>query len=120
MRQSSPPPSADFLRAWRAWLQTEPPTDNFRHARHQTLSYGIELDLDHLSSSLYTLGVAFIGRESFNFPKLASEELTSLDEIASRVRSDYVSEPERARAESYVALCRTLLNEMVKHGRTDE
>ncbi len=106
------PPTQTFIRAWRAWLHSDAPSENFRLRRANAPTYGVELDLDHLHSRLYSLGSAVIEGKSWDYAKFAAEELADLDRIVLELEGCDVPEGEKESFKSYVSIAWSLLREI--------
>ena len=106
-------PTQTFIRAWRTWLQSQVPSENFQRGRTNAPTYNIELELDHLHSRLHSLGSAFIEGKSWDYAKLASDELADLDRIVLDLEGCSVPEGEKDFFRNYVSLARSLLAEMM-------
>jgi len=105
-------PTQTFIRAWRTWLHSAVPSENFHRGRANAPTYRVELDLDHLHSRLYSLGSAVIAGKSWDYAKLVAEELADLDRIGSDLEACTVPEEEKDVFRSYVLLARSVLAEM--------
>ena len=105
-------PTQTFIRAWRAWQHSDVPCENFRLRRSNAPTYGIEHDLDHLGSRLYSLGSAIIEGKSWDYAKFASEELDALERISSELESCDIPKGEKERFKGYISVVRSLLEEM--------
>ncbi len=78
--------SRDFIRAWYAWLRTPLPTSNFRLGKSEAPSYGIELQLAHLQSDVYSLGESAIAGRDHNYASLCAEYLSEIEAIRLELR----------------------------------
>jgi hypothetical protein len=106
------PPTSAFIRAWRAWLHSAVPSENFRLSRAHAPTYGVELGLDHLHSRLHSLGGAVIEGERLDYEKLAAEEFADLDRVELELEGCNVPEGEKERFRSYITAAWSLLSEM--------
>ena len=105
-------PTQEFIRAWHAWRHSNAPSENFRVRRANAPTYGVELDLDHLNSRLYSLGSAVIEGKGWGYSKFADEALADLDRIGLELEGCHVPEGEKEAFRSYVSVARSLLKEM--------
>ena len=105
-------PTQTFIRAWRTWLHSEVPSENFHRGRANTPTYNFGLELDHLHSRLHSLGSAFIEGKSWDYAKLATDELADLDRIGLDLEGCPVPEGEKDFFRNYISLARSLLTEM--------
>lgn len=113
-------PTKEFIRAWYEWQHTPEPVSNFRRRRAGAPTYQIECDLDHLASSIYSLGSGVIGRASWDPGELASEQIRELERIGSELDGCAISDTEKGRFTNYLSVTRALLQELMKLGGGDE
>ena len=98
-----------FTRAWFTWRRMEPPVGRFRNGERRAASYEIESALDHIVSSVYSLGEGYIaGRES-DFVAQSSRRLADLDGLASALDQTDVTVEERDRFRDYLTATRSVL-----------
>ena len=105
-------PTQTFIRAWRAWSHSHLPSENSRLGRAAAPTYGVELDLDHVHSRLYSLGSAAIEGKGWDYEKLAAEGLADLGRIGVELEACSVAEGEKESFRSYISAARSLLEEM--------
>jgi hypothetical protein len=104
--------SKALVRAWYVWQHSPEPVSSFRHRRIDAPTYGIEHDLDHLASNVYSLGSAAIGRETCDYHQRASEELAEIDRISAELDSCAIPETEKSKLAEYISVTRSLLQEL--------
>jgi hypothetical protein len=90
--------SDSFMRAWRDWWRLQTPVDNFRRGRRDAPTYGLECDLDHIASSVATLGSAYMSRKDWDFVKRGIQELQELAAVHSEAQALGTLQPEHRSA----------------------
>ena len=103
----------EFIRSWYEWQHAPVPVSNFRLRRTSAPTYDIECALDHLASSVYSLGSGVIGRARWDPAELASRLILELDGIDSELESCTISEASKHTFREYMSITRTLLQELV-------
>jgi hypothetical protein len=81
--------SSDFVRAWQEGLRVETPIENSRQRRFEAPTYKVEVALDHLDSSLYSLGLAVIDGRDLDFAKRLRKNSQNLTASATRLRPSF-------------------------------
>jgi hypothetical protein len=112
--------SSDFVRAWQEWLRVETPIENSRQRRFEAPTYKVEVALDHLDSSLYSLGLAVIDGRDLDFAERTEEELSELDRFSHQVETLVLNTREKKRFCASIAADRTLLMEISKLASTPD
>lgn len=87
-----------FMRVWKEWRRLQPPVDNFRHGRRSAATYGLECDLDHIASSVTSLGNAFMSQKDWDYVKRGIQELQELEAVRSEAQSLKTVEPQHRSA----------------------
>lgn len=109
-------PSTELICAWRKWQHRAEPVANFRLKRTSVATYRIEFAIDHLASHIYSLGSNLLGHGEWNHSSLAAEVLVELEKISSDLETCAISETEKTEFREYIAVTRSLLQEMIRHG----
>lgn len=99
----------NFVRAWYTWIRTSCPTNNFRRGSRNSPTYSVECDLDHVVSRVNSLGHGVIEKTNWNYPELASIEITELDQIMSSVEKQVMPDEEKRKLMKYISATRELL-----------
>ena len=113
-----PPP---LTRAWFHWQRTPLPVEAARLRRTQDPLHGVEQDLDHLRSYIYSLGMAlFEGGQRWDYSGHAGDELEALHRVS--VELDELPLPDQAKApyRVFIAASTTLLREVARLTFLDE
>lgn len=98
-----------FIRAWYEWNRLAVPTKNFRLNRYNTSTYGLELNLDHLSSYVHSLGSGLIEGRKYDFASLAAKELIELNQILLEVENCDIDEEEKDEFRKYISATQLLI-----------
>jgi hypothetical protein len=69
----------EFIRAWYDWQRVAVPVEAFRQGHSGAPTYQLELDLDHLRSSVYSIGTEFVAGTQWSWTALAGKLLRNLD-----------------------------------------
>lgn len=101
-----------FSRSWYEWIRLVVPTKNFRLNRRNAPTYGLELDLDHLRSNVYSLGSGVISESKADFARLAANELIELNQILLQVEDCDIDEEEKDKFRKYISATQLLLLEI--------
>jgi hypothetical protein len=105
-------PTRAFIRAWYNWRHSHLPTKNFHARRDNALTYGVELDLDHLHTRLYSLGTALIEGKTWDYAKFAAEELIVLNKIRLDLEDRDMPAKEMEPFRRYISVAHNLIMEM--------
>jgi hypothetical protein len=90
------------------------PVDRFRNGARSAPTYDVECELDHVISSVYALGSAFIAGTGRDFADRASRRLADLDHVASRLDTTPASDVFRADWNAYVSATRSVLEAILE------
>ncbi len=102
-----------LIQAWAAWQQADAPIANSRLRRHMATTYEIEVQLDHLNSYLYTMGLNIIGgNSSLNYAKQIDQELVELNAIKMAIEKCEIPVNEKLAFTDYVAVTEKLYQEI--------
>lgn len=85
------------------------PAGRFRTGARSAPTYEVECELDHVISSVYALGSAFIAGTERDLAAQASRRLADLDRVASRLETTATSDVLRADWNAYVGATRAVL-----------
>jgi hypothetical protein len=99
-----------FARAWHRWMHTPAPVENSRRGRSRAESYGAELRLDHLASSIYGLGLAFQEGRKWDFEAIAADRLRELHEAETELDGVQIPADRRATFDRWIDATRNLLH----------
>jgi hypothetical protein len=105
---------AEFVRIWRAWRRTAAPTQNFRLGHSHAPTYVIELELDHLVSSVNATVDAFMEGKSWDLGVRAADDLEALHTIEADLQRCLASGPERHSLEIFVMSTRRVLHAFLR------
>ena len=101
---------AEFIRAWRAWNRTDPPTENFRLGRSRAATYGVELDLDHLVTSIYATIQGFFDRRPWDHRRRLGDYLEELHRMEAELASLTEAEAQAHRIRDFILATRSVLH----------
>lgn len=99
-----------FVRAWFVWKRQIRPTNTFESGRRNAEAYGLECDIDHLSSSVYQLGMAHLSRASRDFTRQAIELLREVDTLVESVQHATLTSAEKEKYLSYLRYTQQVLD----------
>ena len=102
--------SKTFIQGWRKWIRLDIPKRNLPLNSDKVTSY--EVELEHLRSYIYQLGNGLIESRSYDFEKLARDELKRLSKISLEIESCDFGETEKKELQNYISATRLLLEEI--------
>lgn len=102
--------------AWREWRRMKVPSEQYRVGNKKSLAYDLEGDLEHLASSVYTLGNALMEHEDWDFAMRAIDELGQVEKARAELEQGLASLNNRdaKRYTEYLNATERLLREMAK------
>lgn len=104
----------EFLLVWRKWLRATPPTERYRSGDKNHSTYGIEVTLDHVRTSVESLVQALMEGKPWNYVRRANEELAELQLVRFLLEKE---DDDRAKTYlSYIALTEELLHAIMEIG----
>ncbi len=106
-----------FVRAWYAWRRTPLPVDDFLARRGRAPEHDIQLELDHLASSLYALGMAAMEGRARDFGALCDSRRETLREAEGLLEA--LSPDARAPYRTWMDQSRALLDALAAWRRDD-
>lgn len=107
---------ADFSRQWLTWRRTHRPTERFRAGSRGTPVDDIECAIDHLASSVESLGSGYTEGKAWDYRDLAARRLEEVARIEASLDACDLPEEERAVYRRYLATTRGVL-ETIGRGR---
>lgn len=112
---------ADFIRAWRVWLRRDLPTENFRRCRGKATTYQVELDLDHLVTSVYTTVQGFLdNRGDWDHTRRVGDYLEQLHRMEMELDSCPAPATQVHRIRDFIGATRAVLHTFVAWVRARE
>lgn len=102
-----------FTRQWYEWQQFNPPVSKFRNGQRSAPTYDLECALDHVVSSVYALGSAYIAGKDRDYATLAGHRLGRLEEVASMLPGVDASDALRSELSVYIDATRSLLHALM-------
>src|SRR5215216_2198809 len=73
--------SAEFVLLWRRWRKLDAPVHTYKAGQRSGGTYEVEANLDHVRTSVISLGEALMKRKDWDFAKRANEELSELQTL---------------------------------------
>lgn len=102
-----------FIQAWYAWQHSDAPITNSRLRRHAAKTYAIEVQLDHLGSNLYALGIEIIGGNySENYLPQIMDDLVELNAVKMVLAKYNIPNSEKTKFTKYMILIETVYQEI--------
>ena len=109
-----------FPRAGRDWIRADAPIAHSRTRRFSAPTYGVEVELDHLVSSLHSLGSDAISGKTLRWRDLASEALMTLDRLERELARCHIPDSERRQFEVYFRVTRIMVETLMDTQSNDE
>ena len=107
-----------YTRAWYAWRHTDLPRAALRDGRGRSAVYGVVLDLDHMQSYIYGLGLGVESGRPVDFKARAADTLAELQAIEATLDGLDLGTAERAPLDRFIAATRTVLRELARLSST--
>lgn len=107
---------AGFSRQWLTWRHTQRPTEGYRTGSRGTPVDEVECAIDHLASSVESLGSGYMEGKDWDYPDLAARRLEEVARIEAGLDACDVPEAARAEYRRYLATTRGVL-EAIAGGR---
>jgi len=98
-----------LIRAWRAWVQTPPPTERFRAGARGSPAGDVECEIDHLVTATTSLWCGYIDGEPWPIVELAKNQLARTERVETAVGEMDLPHGERGRYQAYLEQTRQLL-----------
>ncbi|HEU4562086.1 MAG TPA: hypothetical protein VFS20_29935 [Longimicrobium sp.] len=98
-----------LIRAWRAWVQTPPPTERFRARARGSPAVDVECEIDHLVTATASLWCGYLGGEPWPIVTLATNQLARIERVETAIARMDLPHGERGRYRAYLEQTRQLL-----------
>jgi hypothetical protein len=103
---------SELLRAWMHWRKLEVPVPAVRSGHTSAKGYAIEVDLDHLHSTIVSLGNALMAGRSWNYPVRTDECLQDLERIRSALATSDMPDEKLSTLRHYLDVTSELLQQI--------
>lgn len=104
----------EFIKAWRGWQRSPSILFNLKSYANDQVIQSMVLDLNHMNSSIYALGIAAIEGKVDYIPKRAEEELNDLNTLKEVLNDVGISADDKVQFEKILGSMQNLLIEMTK------
>jgi hypothetical protein len=88
------PVSKEFILAWQKWLKFRS-SYSTNHSLRRSVMSEVVLDLDHIESYLYGIGLSVIEGKNYKYAEIASRELSELQKISAGIERCDISENDK-------------------------
>lgn len=100
----------EFMHAWRAWQRSDLPTENFRLGRSKAATYGVELDLDHLVTSVHATVQGYFDLRTWDHTRRLGDYLEELHRLEAELASLPETEAQCDRIRAFIQATRSVLH----------
>jgi hypothetical protein len=107
---------ADFSRQWFTWRRTQKPTERYLAGSRGTPVDEVECAIDHLASSVESLGSGYMGGKEWDYLDLAARRLEEVTRIEASLDACDLPEEGRTVYRRYLATTRGLLEAIRRRG----
>jgi uncharacterized protein with von Willebrand factor type A (vWA) domain len=90
------------------------PVDRYHHGDRSAPTYDLECELDHIVSSVYSLGSACMAGNEWDYVAQGTRRLARLDELASTLEGLTGNDERRAELDVYVQATRKVLQAIIE------
>jgi hypothetical protein len=98
-----------LIRAWRAWVQTPPPTELFRAGARGSPADAVECEIDHLVTATASLWCGYLDGEPWPIVALAANQLARIERVETAVGEMDLPHGKRGRYRAYLEQTRQLI-----------
>jgi len=106
------PDSQKFVRDWFAWRRHNAPVSRFRNGQTFAPTYDLECALDHVISSVASLGSGFLSGEEWDYSPLAADRFERLEQVAAMLGNIELDAAVQDEFTAYIEATRAVLKDL--------